>query len=159
MGRPCSVAPDTPRRADLQTNSRSPVSYAYWHLHLRPHPSSFSAKNTRPQFILARRAAPRSSSPGLYRGLYRPLIYRPVPSGGIRKRGITAATGLQIIPRGQRVVVVAAPLKWIKCAACFPRRLMGERKYCRFQGSVLLLAVIVKWLILRGGSGYKRWKC
>ena len=79
----------------------SPVSYAYRRFTPAPHPSSFSTKNTRPQFILARRSSSRFIAACIAVNLS-PLGF----SGrGIRKRGITPP---QIIPRGQRVVVVAA---------------------------------------------------
>lgn len=86
---------------DLQTKLRSPLlSYAYWHLHLRPillrFPRRTRACNS---FPLSDRVLGLSQAVSA-------LIYRSVLRDGIRKREILTAT-LQIMPRAMRVVVVA----------------------------------------------------
>lgn len=79
-----------------------------------PHPSSFSARYTRPQFVPARRDRVLGAlSPAVSALIYRPAIRRH----GIRKREIPAAAALQIMPRAARVVVQAIEATLAKIAA------------------------------------------
>lgn len=86
---------DTTAR-DLRTNSRSPpLSYAYWHLHLRPillrFPRGTRARNS---FHLDDRVLGLSCAVSA-------LIYHSVRQDGIRKREILIAA-LEIMP-GERI--------------------------------------------------------